>query len=172
MIEYPKVTKEWLLARVRSMECGCMVWAAHSQNGQPKTNLGPRSGRKPLNVRRLVWVSSGRELLEGHELICTCGTENCVAVNHLRQVTRAERMKLQYGGKKRNPAHVAKAVLVRRAQSKLKDDAIARIRESNEPTKEIAAREGCSAAYVCMIRAGQCRNELITSPFAGLGARA
>lgn len=160
MDRHPKVSAEWLMARVREGECGCLIWTGYSQKGSPKANLGKRS---PINVRRLVWASAGNNLIKGREIICTCGTINCVALEHLKQVTRSEKQM----GIKRPHMAVVNSMLARRATSKLPDEVIPQIRESDEPIGDIAARFGCSRQYVHMIRKGECRRD-VGNPFAGL----
>jgi hypothetical protein len=159
----PIITADWLAARVVEGENGCLIWRGYSPRNQPKANLGSRSNNRPVTVRRLVWVSAGNSIHEGHEIGCTCGTDNCVALEHLAQQTKSAKLK----GRKRDPLVTAKAMVTMRARSKLPDAAVSEIRLSQEPAKVLAARHGCSQTYIYMLRRSEWRRDL-SNPFAGL----
>lgn len=162
----PDITVDWLMSHVRATEDGCLVWTGYSAQGQPKGRLGKR-GAPPFNVRRAVWQAAGRPLRNGHRIVCTCDTPNCVELAHLDQVRWG---KVQEG-KKRDPLAVARYAATVRARSKITDEAVAEILASDKPPKQLAEEHGCSPQYIHMIRAGQFRRPLAASPFTGLGAR-
>lgn len=161
----PCITADWLAERVRQ-DGECLVWTGYSHQGQPKAKMGGRN-MPPFNVRRAVWHAAGQPLRKGHMIRCTCDTPNCVALEHLVQVRWGTPMV----GVKRDPLAVARYAATVRASSKITDEAVAEIRESDKSPKELAEEHGCSQQYIHMIRAGQFRRPLAASPFTGLGAR-
>jgi hypothetical protein len=160
----PKITVDWLMARVRDVD-GCLVWTGYSAGGRPLTNLGTRGGRRPISVRRLVWVSAGRRLKPGHEIVCTCGVDNCVELAHLEQQTHSAHL----AGRTKPLTTRARIAASKRATSKLSDEDVAAIRASEQDNDVIAAEYGCTKEYVRLLKAGLFRRDL-TSPLAGVFA--
>ena len=71
-------------------------------------------------------------------------------------------------GKLNPPGFAAKIAAMKRAKSKLSDEAVAAIKAGTDHPKDAAAKHGCSVAYVYMLRRNLWRNDYRANPFSGL----
>lgn len=157
------IDADWLLARVRDNEEGCLIWTRYSQDGNPRANFADAI---PKNVRRVVWESlTGKEPRKGTIIKTCCGTLNCVEPSHLVQRPASTRTK----GRKQTVVHRAAMAKALRAKSKI-SGVIDEIRNSDLSQTEEAKRHGISQSMVSKIKLGKSWQDY-SSPFAGLGGR-
>lgn len=153
------ITLDWLYARCRQ-EGDCLVWTGYLDAfGVPQTRIDGRA--RP--VRRLVWQAARGNLLRGLWVCCTCETKGCVNPDHLEQTHRSTRMR----GRFMPVTQRANIALARRAVSRISEDAIREMRESDCELKPLAEKYGVDLTYVSAVRLGKIRRDL-TNPFAGL----
>jgi hypothetical protein len=158
----------YLVERIRrnSTECGdCLLWTGYCNNGiMPVINID----RKPTAVRRAMWEATHGTVKDGHEVVHTCESRKCVAVEHLETITKGERRKRM--ALVRNTQQSASAVRIMRERfSKLTMEKAREIRASDEQGKVLAERYGVTPQLVSLVRTGKSWAE--PSPWAGLGAR-
>lgn len=166
---------EWIRERCRIVD-ECWVWSLHSKEGRwPLISIRTRQedGSKKdtfYYVRHLThWLKHGRRpgLNNRSAIVTTCDSDLCVNPDHLKIATRSEVGKRSAGFQK-NLTTRKKMSEARRKRAKLSDEAVAEIRQSEEPAKDAAAKHGVSPAYIYMLRSNLWRKDY-SNPFAGLG---
>lgn len=121
-----------------------------------------------------LWVKRGQRAKLGlfRAIVSTCENEACVNPDHLKVVSRSAVVKkLAASGAYSSHTHRMKVAQGARRQSKLSQEAVRDIVNSEEPAKVAAEKHGITPAYVYMLRRGEFRQDF-ASPFAGLGMRA
>ena len=163
-ISLPEISLDWLLARVKKDECGCLIWTGYtSRYGQPQARIG---GKLYL-VRRLVWAQvNGREPPSTLWVGVRCGAHGCVKDKCVVGRTRSVATK----GRTLPLAQRAKISAARSKNSRFSSEAIQAMRSEEGTLAEVAARYGADPSYISQLRRGKARREY-ASPFAGLGAR-
>lgn len=125
-------------------------------------------------VRRLVLQArAGRTLPQDQRAVCLCDHELCVSPHCASIVTlkKARELAAARGAYRGNAAQHKRAAATRRARSHISEEAVQRMRSSDEPVRETAAREGVHHSYVTYVRQGKLR--AAPGPvWRGLGARA
>lgn len=160
----------YLMEKIRSRcieEGDCLIWTG----GSIKTPHLCVQGKK-MSVRKLVLELNGVVILTQSKLFGVgCGTPHCVALDHIRQRSRAQHAKF-FGnlGVYSGPLKIAKMAATKRSKSKLDDEKVAAIRASDKSSKKLSKEYGVAASYITSIKAGKLW-KAYNSPFAGLGAR-
>ncbi|MGE4243685.1 hypothetical protein [Ramlibacter sp.] len=161
MAKPPEITAQWLLARTRPTEYGCLIWTGYTVNKgrDPRATLNGKN----LNVRRAIWsvMHDGRDpgsLFVG----VSCATPACVEPSCL--VARPRSVAFVVGGYVKTLAHRAKIAETKRAKSKVPQSAIAEIINSDLSGPKEAERRGISKDMINRIRAGQYRIDY-TNPY-------
>lgn len=171
----PPCDLEYIRLRCR-MEGDCWVWSLSTKEGRWPRMSVTRPDKKGvarqfcLYVRHVVvWLSRGGRPRLGNNraVITTCGNPMCVNPAHLKVISKAElnRINAGYQGTLSMRKKYAES---RRRTSRLSDDDVKTIRESDKAAKEVAQEYGISLAYVYMLRRGEWRREYTSNPFAGL----
>lgn len=159
----PDITLAAFMARVQD-EGDCLMWTGHASLGRfPQWRIDG----KLHAVRRLVWQLTRGEVKPGLQVGVSCGCDRCVHPDHLVARTKSKALV----GKPVTPDHRARITIGRRAKSSLSMEIAREIRASDEPGNVLEARYGLNAGYASKIRTGAVWVDL-SSPFAGLGARA
>lgn len=159
----PMITADWLLARVIERD-GCLVWNLQCCND----GKDPRAvvNRRKINVRRAVWAAMHeRQPNVTDGVVPCCGTLGCVDPAHMVARSRSQ---IQTGIPK-TFAHKVAIAETWRKKSKLPQEKVKEILQSDLIGKEEAARHGICKSMVNLIRAGKLRRDY-SSPFVGLGA--
>lgn len=161
----PELTANWLLARVKEDDEGCLIWIGYTtKHGQPQARM---NGEQFL-VRRAVWENFHGQECPAHLWVgAKCKKPGCCRPECMTARTRSKAQK----GKSLSLAHRAAIAHSRRAKSTLSDEAIAEIRASTENARDISRRLGMCDSYASTIRRGARRVDF-TNPFQGLGGRA
>ena len=151
---------DWLMARVRETEDGCWEWQramAHNGNG-PQATIDYRA----VPVRKAIFeLMHERRVRVGFGVGPSCKNERCVHPDHLY----AHRI----GGSEYLPLTArAKIAATKRAASKLSQDEIRKLRESDEHPEEAARRLGVDDSYVYRIRQGKARKDFCGNAYAQL----
>ena len=158
----------YLLARIRNAcheDGDCLIWDRYCDGGVMPV-IGVKS--KPRPVRRVMFEIAKGAVRDGFEVVHTCGTPRCVAVEHLDQIAKGERRRrLAANRNVRQPASQVR--YMRENHSKLTMEIAREIRASDETGVVLAARYGVTHQLVSLVRRGQSWAE--PSPWAGLGAR-
>jgi hypothetical protein len=101
-------------------------------------------------------------------LVPSCGNHQCINPDHLKIVSRKTVVRMMVAaGHMSKVGRRQKVAQARRLVSKLSDEAVVEIRQSEDVARVVAEKHGISAAYVYMIRRGECRKDY-SNPFAGL----
>lgn len=149
-------------------EGDCLIW----QGGSAKVPYLTIQSKK-VSVRKLMLQLHGVEILTQSKFFGVgCETPMCVALDHIRQRSKAQHAKY-FGnlGVYSGPVKIAKMAATKRAKSKLDDEKVAAIRASDKSSMALSAEYGVAASYITSIKAGKLWKSY-NSPFAGLGARA
>jgi len=153
-----------LLARTRA--CGdCMEWTGpvHRRCKAPIFN---RKDRK-VYVKREVVHLTGRQIA-GRCVTSTCRNQLCVNPDHLRVVSRSVIQRRTAASGAFSGMHIKiKVAAAKRSKSKISQESVRAIRESDETAPALARRYGITESYVYMILRHQSRIEYQT-PFAGV----
>lgn len=158
----------YLLHRIRRRcndDAGCWLWTGYCDKGvMPVISING----SPTTVRRTVYRLAVGEIRTGFEVVGTCERVKCVAPEHLKQISKAQRRRELTA--RRSPASLIRLTSANRVrQGKLTMEKAREIRASDEPTKDLAERYGVSSTLIGYVRRGISWAE--PSPFAGLGAR-
>jgi hypothetical protein len=145
----------------RCVEVGeCLEWhGCLSGKGQIYVSFG---GTQFL-VRRVLWESLHGAPPNGKMIAAACGNKLCV--RHLKAITWSQKNKRD--AKQRKASHRLNVAAARRKNSKLSDEAVARVRSHVGGLAALAAELGISETYAYQLRNNQCRRDL-SNPFAGL----
>lgn len=171
----PPIDIDYIRLRCDCSEDGCWEWSGAKRQGRwPTVGL-----RRPdengvikayhFYVRHIVyWIKHGMRppLGEKRTLGTTCGNALCVSPEHIKILSRKHVNK----GVPKPALHGQKVAAARRKQSKLSDEDVAAIRESDISAQEASILYGVTDKYIYQIRRGEWRKDY-SSPFAGLGAR-
>lgn len=154
---------------VRCPDCGKnWLW-----NGpQHRTNVPIiKYLNKVYYPKREVWKAHHGDIPAGRCVISTCESWLCINPEKIALATKADvQRRTVESGLMHTPIALAKIAMTKRKNSRISDDAIEELRSSGEPAEQVAARLGCSKAYVNMLRKNQCRKvvDARLNPFAGL----
>jgi len=158
----------YLLARIRrrcTEDAGCWLWTGYCDKGTvPVINLDG----VPTTVRRQVYLAAVGPIRTGYEVTNSCERQKCVAPEHLKQLSKAQRRR-EMSRNRPASALVRITSANRLRQGKLDMEKARAIRASEEPAKVLAERYGVSQTLIGFVRRGISWQE--PSPFAGLGAR-
>ena len=130
-------------------ESGCWLWesAIGNQFGHGCLKYGGRNGKKLLAHRASYEIHNG-EIPEGMCVLHRCDVPSCVNPDHLFLGTRQDNMD-DMAAKNRG----AKGSKVKWA--KINEETALKIKESDDPTKELAVIYGISRQSVADIRYGR-----------------
>lgn len=147
------------------------IWkGATNPAGNPVTSHDNRI----TTVRRLVLQArAGRAVPLDRRAVCLCDHERCVSPHCTAGVTlqRARELAASRGAYRHSALRRLRTSATRRARSHISDEAVQRMRSSDEPARKVAAREGVHQSYVTYVRQGKVR--ATPGPaWTGLGARA
>lgn len=162
------ITLDWILARCREAEGGCLVWTLQGAHGtDPQAKIGGREGKTVL-IRRALWeLVHERPFIISRVAVCSCKTPMCVHPDHIAAVPRNASQR----GRPLSLMHRARLSASRAARfGKLSDADVAQIRASGEKAAVVAEQFGIDPTYVRYLR--QYRNRHYgANPFLALGAR-
>jgi hypothetical protein len=146
------------------------IWkGATNPAGNPVMSLGDRI----TTVRRVVLQArAGRQLSTDKRAVTLCDHEQCVSPHCAAGLTleKARQLAASRGAYTRNVLQRLKAAATRRARSRITDEAVRRMRDSSEPVRVVADREGVHHSYVTYVRQGKLRCAP-RAAWSGLGAR-
>lgn len=136
-------------------DAGCWIWKGAMQ-AQTKSAVPFMQWRGKVGaVRRHVAVEMGLKL-GGKVATHSCGNPLCVNPDHIRVVTRSQfqRELAKRTTHQASPARLAKIAEAKRSKAKLNEQAVAEIRQANEPQQVLAQRYGVSQATISEIKRG------------------
>lgn len=156
----------------RCIECGdCWHFLKRRMTESTKRHPLMSIGGKVLLVRRVAYEEAHGPIPAGKNIVPICGDPRCVNPKHQKQMTFAEVGRLAAkNGAYSNPARgkaISEAIAHRR---KLSPEAIAEIKASDTPSRELAAKFGVNKSLIPRIRRGDSHKDY-SNPWAGLGAR-
>ena len=171
-IKTPPVDMDYIRLRCDVDECWEWRMACRKDRGPvasfQRDDGSGKSVRLQVFVRHLVyWIVHGirPRLGRSRVLRVSCNNPLCVSPDHIKVVQRKGLMK----GIPKAGTHGAKIAHARRKSSKLSDENIALIRESDMSAQEASMLFGVTDKYIYQIRRGEWRRDY-SNPFAGLGA--
>jgi hypothetical protein len=171
----------WTIERIRARceicsdeDGGCWLWRGGmmrdkypiAQEAAPELHCGQRQ----FYVRRRMYeLSTGRKAptTPAHVITCTCGHDRCVAPHHTAKRSKSQVLRESEAVTLVNRLNAAKNARRRAATSKVPDHAVATIRGSERPLREIAHEWGISISWAAALRSGAARRDY-SSPFASL----
>jgi len=130
---------------------GCLEWRGY---GLPSGYGRVSVGNKLMLVHRAVWVDKRGEIPAGIQVCHRCDNPKCCEIDHLflgtakdnaQDAKRKGRLKLDV---------LAQASRFRR-KTKLSDEAVREIRQSNELHRILADRFGVSRAHISLVKSGK-----------------
>lgn len=158
----------YLLQRITSYcheDGDCLVWDRYCNGRMPVINVDGA----PRPVRRMVFQLALGPVKAGHEVIHTCKTPRCVAPEHLKQITSAERRSMLAALRNGRGQAASQVRYMRENHAKLTMEKAREIRASNELGTVLARRFSVTPQLISLVRTGKSWAE--PNPFAGLGAR-
>lgn len=160
----PELDLEWLYARVKKDDDGCLIWAGYTSNaGQPQARINYQF----FLVRRAVWAQvHGKQPDPKLWIGARCKKHGCVHPDCMVGRTRSKAMK----GRTIPVAVRAKISAAKCKNSKVSSESVWAMRTEPGTLAEAAKLHGVDPSYVSNIRRHKSRREY-SSPFAGLGAR-
>jgi hypothetical protein len=174
MIIPEHITLELILSRCKECpDCGAMThYVGGKEDRAPTMEITVGGIRKKQFVRRVVWKLANPELHlpTGKTMVISskCTNKRCINPELIHRTTKSFAWRRDAKlGIRFNAASIAKGVAKRRATSKLPDEGVEDIRNSEEHPQALAAKWGVSEAYVYMLKKNQWRRPM-SSPFAGL----
>lgn len=150
--------------KARCTECGdCWLWdGAVNVAGLPRYGKG--------SARRRIWAALNGPIVGPYFVGCNCDERRCLNPKHLVLRTKSSVSKDGHANAIKAKRHLA-VTIIARAKGKLNDQAARQIRESDETLKVLAERYGVHFSLISKVKTGKAWRPL-SSPFAGLGARA
>lgn len=144
----------------------CWPWAGSLVQGAPC--LSWKS--KKLYAKRVMWAIDRKKPVPANLCVVnSCDDPMCINPRHLKVATKQQVIQATAKtGKLNPPGFAAKIAAMKRAKSKLSDEAVAAIKTGTDHPKDAAAKHGCSVAYVYMLRRNLWRNDYRANPFSGL----
>ena len=174
MIIPDHITLGLLLGRCKECaECGAMThYVGGDEKRAPTMEITVGGVRKKHFVRRVVWqmVNPDSHLPTGKTMVISskCRNKRCINPELIHRTTKSAAWRRDAKlGIRFNAASIAKGVAKRRATSKLPDEGVEDIRNSEEHPQALAAKWGVSEAYVYMLKKNLWRRTAC-SPFSGL----
>jgi hypothetical protein len=184
MSRVPALTKGEKIAEgmAAAQEVGeCLEWPGPFGNGRKKNvaivKARSEKGRTDnYAVARELWEAAYGPIPEGQMVYRTCCNNNCVLLTHLCIGDRAAwaKARKKAGATKHHHSTVLKITIARRrsaVNSEEKAEAVRMLSAEGLRLDDIVEQTGVSRAMVEDIRSGKSWRRL-SSPFAGLGARA
>lgn len=174
MIIPEHITLSLILSRCKECaDCGAMThYVGGKEDRGPTIDITVDGVRKKVFVRRVVWQlmhPKGR-MPSGKTVVITsrCRNHRCVSPALIHQASKSQAwVRAAAFGKRNTTAVMLKTMATRRARSKLPEEGVEDIRNSEEHPQALAAKWGISEAYVYMLKKNQFRKP-ISTPFAGL----
>lgn len=158
------ITLDWLMARVREDENGCLIWAGCY--GRAGTDPQATIDYKVWPVRRLVWtLVHCKAVPKGHRIGSSCSNPACVHPEHVQ----AKKIGSALRGRTQSIATRIRIAQAKRAGSSLTQEAVEQMRLDDRPAAVVAQEHQIDKSYVYYIRSGKLRRDH-SNPFAGLGA--
>lgn len=144
----------------------CWPWAGALVRGVPCLNWK----NAKLYAKRVMWsLDRKKPVPAGLCIVNSCDDRMCINPRHLKTATRSYlKRELAKTGKLNPPGFAAKISAIKRAKSKLTDEAVQDIRTSGDKPQDAAKKHGCSVAYVHMLRRNEWRKDYKPNPFSGL----
>ena len=160
----PEFSLEWLHARVKEDEDGCLIWTGYtSAAGQPQARINHQF----FLVRRSVWAQTHEKEPDAKLWIgARCKKHGCVHPDCMFGRSRSKALK----GNTLPITVRAKISAARCKNSKVTPESVKAMRVEPGTLHEIAARHGVDPSYVSQLRRNKLRLDY-SNPFAGLGAR-
>lgn len=145
-------TVETLLAKCVP-DGDCLIWTGCTDGrGQPMA----KHNKKRVQAKRLLLLLQGEKPKKGWYAVSMCGNRACMNPEHVKQVTQSEKTKLAYEmGRLGRPDQLARIRMA--SVYKLTDLDVMEIRQSEESTRDIAARLGMNPKYLSRVRNGSAR---------------
>lgn len=145
-------------------DAGCLIWPGAMAAG---TNPQIRHEDKLVNIRRFLYEREKGPIPEGKQIGVLCECKRCI--RHIGPLTVQEvRQKVARTGAYATAIHGPKIAAGWRARRKYSAEFIAEVRESDEPTMDMARRLGVSFSHLYKIRRGETRKYDQPNPFASL----
>jgi hypothetical protein len=120
--------------------------------GLPIMRLADRPGFATTSGAAICFLKTGNVPRKGVYWFRKCSTPDCVNPDHRRMGNRSQMMK---AAKHHHlPAVRAKISKIR---SKVPDEVVQEIRQSDAPAKELAAKHGVHPTYIYKVRTNRCR---------------
>lgn len=137
---------------------GCWHWRG-ARNGQHAPSLWFPPMRACTGLPTVIaYILTGKAPPKGVVWHCTCETRFCANPAHRKAGNRSTQMLARK--LRKTPLERARIARSKRANSKLTDDTVREIRESDDILRVIAERYGCSADHVWKIKHGTIRRPL------------
>lgn len=109
-----------------------------------------------MTVRKAVYIAIGKKVPAGRRITSLCTNKHCCNPELLRAATPGKILQNQYESGMRNRAQ-ATAHLIKYTNTKVSDEAAARMREDPRPKSVAAPDYGIAPDYFTRIRRGEAR---------------